>query len=174
MAVRPYKGVLPRLATSAYVDEAAVVIGDVGIGEDASIWPMSVLRGDVNSIRVGARTNIQDGTIIHVTHRHPGRPEGHPTVIGDEVTIGHHVTLHGCRVGNRCLIGMGSVLMDGAELQDEVLLGAGSLVTEGAKLESGYLWLGRPARRIRPITDAERKWFHYSARNYVDLKNDYR
>jgi carbonic anhydrase/acetyltransferase-like protein (isoleucine patch superfamily) len=150
------------------------VIGDVEIGEDSSIWPMCVLRGDVNTIRVGARTNIQDGTIVHVTHHHAGHPEGHPTVIGDDVTIGHHVTLHGCRVGNRCLIGMGSVLMDGAELQDEILLGAGSLVTEGAKLESGYLWLGRPARRIRPITDAERKWFRYSAQNYVDLKNDYR
>ncbi len=174
MAVRPYKGMLPRLAASVYVDEAAAVIGDVEIGEDSSIWPMCVLRGDVNSIRVGSRTNIQDGTVVHVTHRHAGRPEGHPTVIGDEVTIGHHVTLHGARVGDRCLIGMGSVLMDGAELADEVLLGAGSLVTEGAKLESGYLWLGRPARRIRAITDAERKWFRYSAQNYVDLKNDYR
>jgi carbonic anhydrase/acetyltransferase-like protein (isoleucine patch superfamily) len=173
MAIRPYKKVLPRVAVSAYVDEAAVVIGDVEIGADSSIWPMCVLRGDVNSIRVGARSNIQDGTIVHVTHRHAGRPEGHPSVIGDDVTIGHHVTLHGCRIGHRCLIGMGSVIMDGAELQDEVLLGAGSLVTEGAKLESGYLWLGRPARRIRPITDAERDWFRYSAQNYVDLKNDY-
>jgi carbonic anhydrase/acetyltransferase-like protein (isoleucine patch superfamily) len=174
MSIRPYKNIVPRVAGSAYIDEASAVIGDVEIGEDSSIWPMCVLRGDVNSIRVGARTNIQDGTVVHVTHRHAGRPEGHPTVIGDEVTIGHHVTLHGARVGNRCLIGMGSVLMDGAQLADEVLLGAGSLVTEGAKLESGYLWLGRPARRIRPITDAERQWFRYSAQNYVDLKNDYR
>jgi carbonic anhydrase/acetyltransferase-like protein (isoleucine patch superfamily) len=172
MAIRPYKTILPRIGDRAYVDEAAAVIGDVQLGEDASIWPMTVVRGDVNAIRIGARTNIQDGSVIHVTHKSSSDP-GHPTLIGDDVTVGHKVTLHGCMVENLCLIGMGSSILDGAVIRSQVLLGAGSLVTEGKELEGGYLWMGRPARRVRPLTDEERKWFAYSAKHYVKLKDDY-
>jgi carbonic anhydrase/acetyltransferase-like protein (isoleucine patch superfamily) len=173
MAIRPYKNLLPRIGARAYVDEAAVVIGDVVLGEDASIWPMTVVRGDVNSIRIGARTNVQDGSVIHVTHR-SGTDPGHATLIGDDVTVGHKVILHGCTVESLCLIGMGSEILDGAIIRSQVLLGAGSLVTEGKELEGGYLWMGRPARRVRPLTDQERQWFTYSAKHYVKLKDDYR
>ena len=170
--LRAYKGVNPRLGAHAYVDESAVVIGDVDIGADSSIWPLCVVRGDVNRIRIGARTNIQDGSILHVTHARQNDP-GHATVVGDDVTVGHRVTLHGCTVEDRCLIGMGSSILDGAIVRSGVLLGAGSLVTEGKELEGGYLWLGRPARRVRALTAEEQAWFTYSAKHYVKLKNDY-
>lgn len=170
--LRAYKGISPRIGAQAFVDESAIVIGDVEIGADSSIWPLCVVRGDVNRIRIGARTNIQDGSILHVTHPRSDHP-GHATVVGDDVTVGHRVTLHGCTVEHRCLVGMGSSVLDGAILRSEVLLGAGSLVTEGKDLEGGYLWMGRPARRVRALTAKERAWFDYSARHYVKLKNDY-
>lgn len=173
MAIRPYKGILPNLAPGVYVDEQAAVIGDVEIGEDSSIWPMCSVRGDVNFIRIGARTNIQDGSVLHVTHRHGALPDGHPTVLGDDITVGHQVILHGCTVESRCLIGMGSQILDGAVIHSHVLLGAGSLVTEGKELEGGYLWMGRPAKRVRELTPEELARFDYSARHYVKLKNDY-
>jgi carbonic anhydrase/acetyltransferase-like protein (isoleucine patch superfamily) len=173
MAIRSYKNITPKLGPRAYVDEAAVVIGDVELGEDASIWPHCTVRGDVNSIRIGNRTNIQDNTVIHVSHRHAGLPEGRPTRIGEDVTVGHRCILHACTIGNTCLIGMGSIVLDGAVLHDHVLLGAGSLVTEGKELEGGYLWLGQPARRVRPLTEQELAWLEYSARHYVKLKDDY-
>ncbi len=173
MAIRPYKGIVPTVAATAFVDESAVVIGDVVIGDDASIWPMAVVRGDVNRIRIGARSNIQDGTIIHVTHDHQAAPGGRPTVVHDDVTVGHQCILHACTVGNRCLIGMGSQILDGAIIQDDVFLGAGSLVTEGSILQSGYLYLGRPARKARELTAEEKAWFEYSAKHYVKLKNEY-
>ena len=173
MAIRPYRNRLPKIAASAYVDESAVIIGDVVIGEDSSIWPLCAVRGDTNFVRIGARSNLQDGSVIHVTHRYETVPEGYPVVIGDDVTIGHKVLVHGCTIEDRVLIGMGSTLMDGAVVRSEVLLGAGSLVVEGQVLESGYLWIGRPAKRKRPITDEEHGWFRYVARHYVELKNDY-
>jgi carbonic anhydrase/acetyltransferase-like protein (isoleucine patch superfamily) len=173
MAIRSYKGILPRLAAGVYVDEQASVIGDVEIGADSSIWPMCSVRGDVNIVRIGARTNIQDSSVIHVTHAHRGLPGGHPTVLGDDITVGHQVILHGCTVESRCLIGMGSQVLDGAILRSGVLLGAGSLVTEGKDLEGGYLWMGRPAKRVRALTPEERDWFEYAARHYVKLKNEY-
>jgi carbonic anhydrase/acetyltransferase-like protein (isoleucine patch superfamily) len=173
MTLRSYKNIHPTIAASAYVDEAATVIGDVHIGADSSVWPMCVIRGDVNYIRIGARTSIQDGTVIHVTHRHAACPQGHATLIGNDVTVGHKVILHGSTVEDRCLIGMGSILLDGAVLRSGVLLGAGSLVSEGKVLDGGYLWLGRPAKRIRELTEQEKSWFDYSARHYVNLKNDY-
>jgi carbonic anhydrase/acetyltransferase-like protein (isoleucine patch superfamily) len=173
MAIRAYQGVLPKLGARVYVDDAAVVIGDVVIGDDSSVWPMCSVRGDVNAIRIGHRTNIQDATVIHVSHRHAGLPEGRATVIGNDVTVGHQCVLHACTVEDRCLIGMGSIVMDGAVLRAGLILGAGSLVTEGNELEGGYLWLGRPARRIRELTDAEKAWLEYSARHYVKLKDDY-
>ena len=173
MALRPYKDILPQLGARAYVDDSAAVIGAVQIGADSSIWPMCSVRGDVNFIRIGARTNIQDNSVIHVTHRYSELPDGQPAIIGDDVTVGHQCVLHACTIGNRCLIGMGSIVLDGAVLHDGVLLGAGSLVTEGKELEGGYLWLGRPAKRARALTAKEMAWFEYSANHYVKLKDDY-
>jgi carbonic anhydrase/acetyltransferase-like protein (isoleucine patch superfamily) len=173
MAIRPYKDISPSLGAGVYIDAQAAVIGDVSIGADSSIWPMCTLRGDVNHIRIGERTNIQDGSVIHVTRKRPERPHGYATIVGNDVTVGHRVTLHGCTVEDLCLIGMGALVLDGAVIRSHVLLGAGSLVSEGKELESGYLWLGRPAKRIRELTDEEMKLFVHSARNYVKLKNDY-
>ena len=173
MSVRNYKNISPQISSSAYVDESAVIIGDVVIGEDSSVWPMAVARGDVNHIRIGNRTSIQDGSVLHVTHPHAAVPEGHPLLIGNEVTIGHNVTLHGCTIRDRCLIGMGSTVLDGAVLEEGVLLGAGSLVPPGKTLEGGYLWIGSPVKRARPLTEAEKEWLGYSAAHYVRLKNSY-
>ncbi|MHB8622091.1 MAG: gamma carbonic anhydrase family protein [Sulfuricaulis sp.] len=173
MAVRPYQNFRPTLGPKVYIDESAVVIGDVIVDKDASIWPMCSVRGDVNQIRIGARTNIQDGTILHGTHDYAGVPGGWAVVIGDDVTVGHQCIIHGCTIESGCLIGMGSSILDGAVLRRGVFLGAGSLVTEGKELEGGYLWLGRPAKRVRALTAEEQAWFEYSARHYVQLKNDY-
>jgi len=172
-STRSFNNVLPTIPDSAYVDPAAVVIGDVVLGEEASLWPMAVARGDVNHIRIGARSNIQDGSVLHVTHDHPGEPGGYSLVIGDEVTVGHNVTLHGCTVSDRCLIGMGSIILDGAVLEPNVLLGAGSLVPPGKVLEGGYLWLGSPVRRIRALTEEEQEQLAYSAGHYVRLAAAY-
>jgi carbonic anhydrase/acetyltransferase-like protein (isoleucine patch superfamily) len=174
MAIRPFQGIVPQVAGSAYVDEQAAVIGDVHIGDDSSIWPMAVLRGDVNRIRIGARSSIQDGTVGHVTHDHPGEPGGHPLVVGDDVTVGHNVTLHGCTIGNRCLVGMGSTVLDGAVLEEVVFLAAGSLVPPGKRLEGGYLWVGSPVKRARPLSEEEQQWLAYSAQHYSRLKDKYR
>jgi len=171
MSIRSFEGVTPSLGVGVYIDEAATVIGDVQIGTNSSVWPGCVLRGDVHHIRIGARTNIQDGSVLHVTHASEYRPEGYPLIIGDDVTVGHNAVLHACTVGNRCLIGMGSVVLDNAVLEDEVMLGAGSLVSPGKRLTSGYLWLGQPARRVRPLTDEEQMFLRYSAEHYVRLKN---
>ncbi len=174
MAIRPFQGIEPQVADSAYVDEQASLIGDVVIGDDSSIWPMAVLRGDVNHIRIGARTSIQDGTVGHVTHDHAGQPGGFPLLVGDDVTVGHNVTLHGCTIGNRCLVGMGSTVLDGAVLEEGVFLAAGSLVPPGKTLEGGYLWVGSPVKRARPLTEEEERWLGYSAQHYSRLKDKYR
>lgn len=173
MTIRAYQNITPHVASSAYIDDMSVVIGEVTIGEDSSVWPMAVLRGDVNSITIGARTSIQDGTVVHVSHKAEFNPEGDPTYVGDDVTVGHQVTLHGCKVHDRCLIGIGSIIMDGAVVESEVIVGAGSLVPPGKVLESGYLWLGNPAKKIRPLTDKERAYFDYSAQHYVRVKNQH-
>jgi len=170
--LRPYKNILPRVGAKTYIDDTAVVIGDVEIGADSSVWPLCVIRGDVNKIRIGARTNLQDGSILHVTHEAKDYP-GFATIVGDDVTIGHRVTLHGCTVESQSLIGMGSTLLDGAIVRSRALLGAGSLVTEGKDLEGGFLWVGRPAKKVRALTEAELNWFEYSARHYQRLKDDY-
>jgi carbonic anhydrase/acetyltransferase-like protein (isoleucine patch superfamily) len=173
MTIRSYKGTVPKLGDRVFVDETAVVIGDVELGDDTSVWPMCSVRGDVNSIRIGARTNIQDNSVIHVTHRYSDLPEGRHCVVGDDVTVGHQCVVHACAIGNQCLIGMGSIILDGAVLHDRVLLGAGSLVTEGKVLDGGHLWMGRPAKKVRPLTEQELAWFAYSAKHYVKLKDDY-
>lgn len=173
MAIRAFNDMNPRLCDGVYVAGEALVVGDVELGADSSVWPGAVLRGDVNSIRVGARTNVQDGSVIHVTHCHALRPNGHATVIGNDVTIGHRAVLHGCAVGNECLVGMGAIVLDGAVLEDRVLLGAGALVTEGKVLESGHLYLGSPARKVRALTEEEFSRFKYAAVQYVSLKDEY-
>ncbi|WJW75603.1 gamma carbonic anhydrase family protein [Thiohalobacter sp. IOR34] len=174
MSIRDFDGHTPRIDASAFVDETALVIGDVEIGADSSLWPMVVARGDIHRIRIGARSNIQDGSVIHVTHDSDHVPGGHPVVIGDGVTVGHQVTLHGCTIEDDCLIGMGSLVLDGARIERGTLLGAGSLVSPGKVLEGGYLWLGRPAKRIRPLTAEERGYLGYSADHYVRLKERHR
>lgn len=163
----------PEVANSVYVHPSATVIGDVQIGEHSSIWPSVVIRADVNSIRIGRYTNIQDLSMLHVNHRSTQDVNGAPLVIGDYVTIGHAVILHGCTIEDECLIGMGSIVMDKSVVQKHVLLAAGSLVPEGKVLESGYLYIGRPAKKIRALTADEIAHIQYSAQNYVQLKNQY-
>ncbi len=171
MAIRTYQGITPELGERVFIDTSAVVIGDVQLGADSSVWPLVVIRGDMHRIRIGARTSVQDGSVLHITHAGPFNPDGFPLLIGDDVTIGHQALLHGCTLGNRILIGMGSTVMDGAVVEDEVILGAGSLVPPGKRLESGYLYVGRPVKQARPLTDKEKAFFTYSAANYVKLKD---
>ncbi|ABZ74613.1 carbonic anhydrase, family 3 [Shewanella halifaxensis HAW-EB4] len=172
-SLRPYKGIVPTLKSNVYVDEACVLVGDITLDDDASVWPLVAARGDVNHIYIGKRSNIQDGTVLHVTRKSPSLPDGHPLIIGDDVTIGHKAMLHGCRVGNRILVGMGAIILDGAILEDDVILGAGSLVPPGKVLKSGFLYVGSPAKQARPLTDAELAFLPQSADNYVRLKNEY-
>ena len=171
MTLRTYQNLTPTLGERAFVDRSAVVIGDVEIGADSSIWPLTVIRGDMHRIRIGQRTSVQDGCVLHITHAGPFNPEGFPLLIGDDVTIAHKVMLHGCTVGSRILIGMGSIIMDGAVIEDEVIVGAGSLVPPGKSLKSGFLYVGSPVKQARPLTDKERAFFTYSAANYVKLKD---
>ncbi|WP_448678541.1 gamma carbonic anhydrase family protein [Pseudomonas nicosulfuronedens] len=173
MTIRTYQGKTPSLGERVFVDASAVVIGDVEIGADSSVWPLVVIRGDMHRIRIGARTSVQDGSVLHITHAGPFNPDGFPLIIGDEVTIGHKVLLHGCTIGSRILVGMGSIVMDGAVIEDEVILGAGSLVPPGKTLESGFLYVGSPVKKARPLTDKERAFFSYTAGNYVKLKDQH-
>jgi carbonic anhydrase/acetyltransferase-like protein (isoleucine patch superfamily) len=171
VAIRTYQGITPSLGARVFIDSSAVVIGDVQLGEDSSVWPFALIRGDMHRIRIGARTSVQDGSVLHITHAGPFNPDGFPLIIGDDVTIGHKVTLHGCTLSNRILVGMGSIVMDGAVVQDDVVIGAGSLVPPGKVLESGYLYVGSPVKQARALTDKERAFFTYSAANYVKLKD---
>lgn len=173
MAIRTFAQHTPRLGERAFVDTSAVVIGDVEIGTDSSVWPLAVIRGDMHRIRIGKRTSVQDGSVLHITHAGPFNPDGFPLLIGDDVTIGHKVMLHGCTVGSRILIGMGSTVMDGAVVEDEVIIGAGSLVPPGKRLESGFLYVGSPVKQARPLTEKERSFFTYTAGNYVKLKDQH-
>jgi carbonic anhydrase/acetyltransferase-like protein (isoleucine patch superfamily) len=173
MDIRTYQGQKPRIAKHVYVDATAVVIGDVEIGEHSSVWPLAVIRGDVHHIRIGKRTSVQDGSVLHVTHAGPYNPDGYPLLIGDDVTIAHKVMLHGCTIGNRVLIGMGTTILDGVTVEDEVVIGAGTLVPPGKVLESGFLYLGNPVWKARPLTAAELEFFHYTSKRYVDLAAQY-
>ncbi len=170
--IRDFEQWSPRVEDALYIDPQATVIGRVELGRDVSIWPQAVLRGDVNHISVGARSNIQDGSVLHVTHVSEYAP-GRSLSVGENVTVGHSVTLHGCEVQDECLIGMGSTVLDGAVIESGVILGAGSLVTQNSVLSSGYLWLGSPARKLRELTDAERTFLRYSAQHYVELATKY-
>jgi carbonic anhydrase/acetyltransferase-like protein (isoleucine patch superfamily) len=173
MTLSPYQNTLPQLHSSVYAHPSAHVIGDVCIGADSSVWCGAVLRGDVNHIRIGHSSNIQDLSMGHVSHKHPDKPEGSPLVIGNWVTVGHSVILHGCRIGDECLIGMGSIVMDDAVVEPQVMLGAGSLVSPGKVLVSGHLYVGRPAVRARALTAQELAYLKYSAEHYVRVKNHY-
>jgi carbonic anhydrase/acetyltransferase-like protein (isoleucine patch superfamily) len=172
---RGFAGATPVVGARAWVDPTASVIGAVRLGDDVSIWPNAVLRGDVNTIEIGARSNIQDGAIGHVTHDGPYTPDGGiALVVGEEVTVGHAAVLHACTIGNRCLVGMGSLILDGAVLDDEVMLAAGSLVSPGKRLASGWLYRGRPVEAVRRLGDDEIAMLKYSAEHYVRLKDRYR
>ena len=174
MTLRPYLDQFPRLGERVYVDPAASVIGDVELADDVSVWPGCVVRGDVNFIRIGARTNIQDGTVIHVSHDGPhAKLGGFATVIGEDVTIGHKAIVHACRIGDAALIGMGAILLDGVVVEQHGFVGAGALVTPGKVVGRGEMWLGNPARKARMLGDAEIEALYYSAAHYVRLKDEY-
>lgn len=172
-AIRPYLDHRPRLGKRVYVDPDATVIGQVQLADDVSIWPRAVLRGDVNRITVGERTNIQDGTICHLTHDGRYTPGGIPLVLGADITVGHGAILHACTIGDRCLVGMGAILLDGSVVENEVMIGAGSLVSPGKRLASGWLYRGRPAAQARRLTAEELEMLRYSAAHYVKLKDNY-
>ncbi|MFC0119892.1 gamma carbonic anhydrase family protein [Pseudoalteromonas xiamenensis] len=171
--LRKYKDTYPKVAKSVYVDESAVLVGDIEIEEESSIWPLVAARGDVNYIRIGKRSNVQDGSVLHLSRPSKQHPDGFPLIIGDDVTVGHKVMLHGCTLGNRILVGMGAIVMDGVIVEDDVIIGAGSLVPPNKRLVSGYLYVGSPAKQARPLTEDERAFLSISAQNYVELKNDY-
>ena len=174
MSIRPFLDHLPTLGARVYVDPAATVIGRVNLGDDVSIWPGCVVRGDVNSIEIGARTNIQDGTVVHVTHEGPfTRPGGFPTVIGSDVTVGHGAIVHACRIGDFALIGMGSTVLDGAVVETFGFVGAGAVVPPGKTVGEGELWLGNPARFVRKLNEREIEQLRYSAGHYMRLKDQY-
>ena len=173
MSIRTYREWRPQIGRGAWIDPAATVIGRVTIGEDSSIWPGVLVRGDVNAIAIGARTSIQDGSILHGASARLAGGDGIPVRIGDECTVGHGVILHACTIGNRCLIGMGAIVMDGAVIGDEVIVGAGALILAGNKLPSRTLWVGSPAREQRTLDAKEIAFLAESAAHYVTLKDDY-
>lgn len=173
MNIRSFQGMTPTLGDKVFVDPSAVVLGDVKIGADSSIWPLVVIRGDMHRIRIGHSCSIQDGSILHITHAGPYNPDGYPLTIGDHVTVGHQAMLHGCSIGDRVLVGMGAMIMDGAVVESDVVVGAGSLVPPGKTLASGFLYVGRPAKQVRALTEEEMSYFTYTAGNYVKLKDQH-
>jgi len=173
MPLQAYLDTFPELAGGVFAHESSQIIGDVQIGPNSSVWCNTVLRGDVNTIIVGECSNVQDFAMCHVSHKTPSRPGGSPLRIGNYVTIGHSVLLHGCTIGDECLIGMGSIIMDDVVIEKNVMVGAGSLVAPGKVLKSGGLYVGRPAIRVRDLTEAEIAYLRYSAEHYVRVKNNY-
>ena len=172
-SIRSFQGKSPSIGQRVFIDPTSVVIGDVFLGDDVSIWPMAVIRGDVNSIKIGNACSIQDGAVLHVTHEGPYTAGGQPLILGQGITIGHQAVLHGCRVDDFCLIGMGALILDAVHIEHHVMVAAGSVVTPGKKLESGYLYLGNPAKAIRKLTAQEIERLEYSAQHYVRLKENY-
>ncbi len=173
MSIRNFEEHTPNIHPTVYVDESAVVIGNVTIGKYSSVWPLTAIRGDIQCITIGEYTNIQDGSVLHVTHGSPfttpSAAEGYPLTVGNNVTVGHKAVLHGCTIKDNCLIGMGAIVLDGAIVETEVMIGAGSLVPPGKILESGYMWLGTPVKKVRKLTNKEREFFHYSTQHYSEL-----
>ena len=172
--IRPFEAQVPQIDPQAWLDPECLVIGDVHVGPQSSIWPGSVVRGDINWIRIGAQTNIQDGCILHNSHDGPFMPGGSPLLIGDRITVGHKAILHGCEIHDGCLIGMGAIVMDKVVIQTGVMVGAGALVPPGKVLQTGYLYTGSPARQARPLDDGEREYLGYSAAYYVKLAERHR
>jgi carbonic anhydrase/acetyltransferase-like protein (isoleucine patch superfamily) len=173
MPLSNYLNTFPVLGARAFLHSSCQVIGDVKIGDDSSIWCNTVLRGDVNRIEIGRGSNVQDLSMCHVSHKTADKPEGSPLIIGDYVTVGHSVILHGCTIGNECLIGMGSIIMDDVVIPDRVMIGAGSLISPGKVLESGMLYMGRPAKAVRALTQEELAYLRYSAEHYLRVKDNY-
>jgi len=174
MDLRPYRNTAPRLGARVYVDPAATVIGDVVLGDDVSVWPATVIRGDVNFVRIGARTSVQDGSVIHVSHAGPhAKRGGFPTLIGSDVTIGHKAVIHACTIEDAALIGMGALVLDGAVVKKHAFVAAGAVVSPGKVVGEGELWVGNPARCVRRLDDAQIEGLYYSAAHYVRLKDEY-
>ena len=173
MSIQIYLNDKPKIGERVFLHPSAQIIGDVHLGNDSSIWCNAILRGDVNQITVGQGSNVQDLTMGHVSHKTPQKPGGSPLLIGDHVTVGHSVILHGCSIGNECLIGMGSIIMDDVEIPGHVMIGAGSLISPGKVLESGMLYMGRPAKIIRALTEEEIAYLRYTAEYYIKVKNNY-
>ncbi len=173
MAIRTFNNNTPKIGSDVYIDPSALLIGDVTIGEDSSIWPFTVVRGDMHKIRIGNRCSIQDGSVLHITHAGPYNLEGSPLIIGNDVTVGHRVVLHGCTISDRILIGMGAIIMDNVIIEPDIIIGAGTVVPPGKILESGHLYVGSPAKKIRKLTSSEKSFLRYTAANYVKLKDTY-
>ena len=171
--IRPHHGVTPIIAPTAFIAETAAIIGDVVIGEESSVWYGCTLRGDGNSIRVGARTNIQDGTVVHINHEREGAV-GTKTVIGSDVTIGHMALIHACTLEDGCFIGMKACVMDGAVVETGAMVAAGALVTPGKRVKHGELWAGSPARLMRKLSENELKYFTYTVQHYCEMAASYR
>ncbi len=173
MNIRTFDGHTPIIHDTVYIDDSAVIIGDVCIGQHSSIWPCAVIRGDVQSIKIGQHTSIQDNATLHVTHDSQYAIGGNPLTIGNYVTIAHGAIVHGCTIGNEVLIGMNATVLDKAVIADSVIVGAGAVVGSGKQLESGFLYLGAPARKVRKLQDSEITYLHYVAANYAKLKDKY-
>ncbi|NHB57756.1 gamma carbonic anhydrase family protein [Acinetobacter sp. 194] len=172
--IRPYLDSHPKIDATCYIDEMSLVIGEVSLAENVSVWPFAVIRGDVNFIKIGKNSNVQDHSMLHVSHKKADKPEGSPLIIGEDVTIGHHVKLHGCTIGNRVLVGIGTIILDDVIVEDDVMIGAGSLVPPNKVLESGYLYVGSPVKQVRPLTDKEKAFLPYSSQNYVKVAGNYK
>lgn len=173
MALRTFNQHQPTPAKTTYIDESAVIIGNVTLADNVSVWPTAVIRGDVAKISIGPDTNIQDGSILHVSHAGKYTPDAAPLIIGKGVTVGHRAVVHACTVGDYCLIGIGAIILDNAVIEDYVMLGAGALVPSGKVLESGHLYIGSPAKKARPLSETEKEFLEYSAAHYVQLKDEY-
>ena len=171
--IRPYLEHHPKIDSTCYIDDLSVIIGDVHLAENASVWPFAVIRGDVNHIRIGKNSNVQDHCMLHVSHKNDTKPNGSPLIIGEDVTVGHHVTLHGCTIGDRVLIGISTIVLDDVIIEDDVMIGAGSLVPPRKVLKSGFLYVGSPVQQVRPLTEKELEFLPYSAQNYVKVKDNY-
>ncbi len=171
MSIRDFSNKSPKIGSAVFIDETAVLIGDVTVCDDVSIWPCAVIRGDVAAIRIGTGSNIQDGCVLHGTHKGKFSPNGYTVDLGTGVIVGHRAMLHGCKIGDHSLVGVGSIVMDGSLIEDHVMIGAGSLIPPGKILKSGNLYVGSPVRYVRQLTDQEIEFLHYSAEHYVRLKN---
>ena len=172
-AIRPVRNKHPVLGQRTYIDPACTIIGEVELGDDVSVWPGTVIRGDVNHVRIGARSNVQDGTVIHVSHASPYNKGGYPTLVGEGVTIGHGCIIHACTIGDYCLVGMGACILDGAVIEAHAFIAAGAIVGPGKHVRSGELWAGNPARLMRQLSEQDIEGLRYSADHYVRLKDQY-